>query len=112
MPVDGTIKGQQRIIRRLMTNPATTNPDGTTNPGDYLWHQDYGAGLPAKIGQPFNETSLRSLILAQMMMEDSVAKTPEPQVSVSEIPGGISVSILYNDAATSKQQFLSFNVTQ
>ena len=33
--VDGTPKGEQRVLRRLLTNP-----------GDYIWHPEYGAGLP------------------------------------------------------------------
>ena len=32
--VSGAILGQQRVLRRLLTNP-----------GDYIWHPDYGAGL-------------------------------------------------------------------
>ncbi len=112
MPVSGTAKGQQRIVRRLMTNPATMNPDGSTNVGDYLWHQDYGAGLPAKIGTVFNEAELRALIRGQMLLESCVAKSPEPQIGVQKIANGIAVSIIYNDAQTNAQQYLSFDVTQ
>ncbi len=32
--VTGSVFGQQRVLRRLMTNP-----------GDYIWQLDYGAGL-------------------------------------------------------------------
>ena len=34
---------QQRVLRRLLTNP-----------GDYIWHPSYGAGLAAFVGQPAN----------------------------------------------------------
>ncbi len=112
MTVDGTVKGQQRIIRRLMTNPATTNPDGTTNAPDYLWHPDYGAGLPAKIGQPISAAEIQAVIRQQMLLEDVVAKTPEPQIQVKQIPGGITVNISYNDAISKAPQFLSFDVTK
>ena len=37
----GTILGQQRILRRLLTNP-----------GDYIWHTEYGAGLAQFVGSP------------------------------------------------------------
>ena len=40
-----------RILRRLLTNP-----------GDYLWHPDYGAGLPSRIGTVVNEAELTALI--------------------------------------------------
>ena len=32
--VSGPLLGQQRVLRRLLTNP-----------GDYIWQLDYGAGL-------------------------------------------------------------------
>src|SRR5579885_814759 len=76
--VDGVLESQQRILRRLLTNP-----------GDYLWQPDYGAGLPAKIGQPLDLTALTVLIRSQMYLEASVSQDPEPQVIVTPIPDGI-----------------------
>ena len=46
LTVDGTAKGQQRVLRRLLTNP-----------GDYIWEPTYGAGLASKIGQPFDASA-------------------------------------------------------
>lgn len=104
LPVDTTERGQQRILRRLLTNP-----------GDYIFHPDYGAGLPQWIGRNADLGELRALIRGQIMLEDAVAKTPEPTITVVPVPnsagGGFAVSIAYVDAATGKPAALSFNVT-
>src|SRR5574340_927824 len=99
-PVDSTVRGQQRILRRLLTNP-----------GDYLWHQDYGAGLPRIVGGMRDIPKIRALIRGQILLEDAVAKTPEPQIDVQEIQDGLMCTIIYVDAATNAPQTLSFNVT-
>ena len=40
-PAAGTLRGQQRVLRRLLTNP-----------GDYIWQPGYGAGLGQFVGKP------------------------------------------------------------
>ena len=100
-PVNGIQRGQQRILRRLLTNP-----------GDYIFHTDYGAGLPAKIGDTANIPSIKALIRGQILLEEAVAKTPEPQIEVAAILGGISVTIRYADAESNTSAVLSFNVNQ
>lgn len=103
-PVDTTVRGQQRILRRLLTNP-----------GDYIFHPEYGAGLPQWVGRNADLGELRALIRGQILLEDAVAKTPEPTIIVAPVPnssgGGFSVSIAYVDAATGQPATLSFNVT-
>lgn len=109
-PVNGTQRGQQRVLRRLMTNPATA-----TTPGDYIFEPEYGAGLPAFLGQPIDKQKVIAAILAQMLLEDSVAPTPAPVISIAQIGSdntAFSVVIAYNDAATGKQVTLSFTVGQ
>lgn len=98
-PVEGSTKGQQRILRRLLTNP-----------GDYLWHPDYGAGLPSFVGKAIDMRKVVAVIRGQILLEDSVAKQPEPQISAVAIPSGIAVKISYNDAQSRTPQILSFNV--
>ena len=93
-------ESQQRLLRRLLTNP-----------GDYIFHPDYGAGLPGFIGQTINEDEVASIIQGQIMLEDSVAKYPPPVITVTAITGGIACSIQYTDAATQTAQALSFNVS-
>lgn len=105
--------GLQRILRRLLTNPPETDAAGNvTATGDYLWHQNYGAGVPKQIGENVNVPEIKAMILGQMMLEASVAKTPEPVIAVTVIPEGVSVDVQYNDSVTGAQQFLSFDVNR
>jgi phage baseplate assembly protein W len=95
----GLQRSQQRILRRLLTNP-----------GDYIWHPTYGAGLPSYIGTLADLGKVRSVIRQQMLLEDSVAKQPEPQVAVTAIQNGLQVSVRYQDAQSKTPAILSFNV--
>ncbi len=100
--VTGSSLGQQRVLRRLMTNP-----------GDYIWHLDYGAGLAQFIGQPGNASRIEAVIRSQIFKESAVARTPEPTVSVRFPSGGtgsVYVQILYVDAPSGQTQVLSFSV--
>lgn len=102
---NGTLRSQQRVLRRLLTNP-----------GDYLFHQDYGAGLPQYVGKPADIPKIRALIRGQILLEDSVAKSPAPVITVAPIRvsggGGFAVSIKYHDAATGQPVNLNFNVSK
>lgn len=99
----GSALGQQRVLRRLLTNP-----------GDYIWQPDYGAGLARFIGQPANILQIRALIRSQIFKEASVARTPEPLIEVSISPAGaagtVYVYIRYQDAQSGQTQALSFFV--
>jgi phage baseplate assembly protein W len=104
LPIDGTVRGQQRILRRLLTNP-----------GDYLWQPDYGAGLPAYIGQAVDTGKIVALIRSQIALEACVAPLPLPEITVAQLStetSGFTVNIRYNDAQTKTPQILSFNVTR
>ena len=98
-----TLRGQQRVLRRLLTNP-----------GDYIFHPDYGAGLPAFVGQAADIAKIRARVRGQMLMEDAVAKVPAPDIEVSTIPtldgGGFYVSIRYADAPSGQPVTLGFSV--
>lgn len=113
LPVNGTVLGQQRILRRLLTNPGVIGRNGApSSPADYIFHTDYGAGLPRRVGDTVDVAKIRALIRGQILLEPAVAKFPTPEIDVTEISGGISVSIRYNDAQTKKPAFLSFDVNQ
>lgn len=99
--VNGDTRTQQRIVRRLVTNP-----------GDYIFHTDYGAGLPQKIGQTLDIGALRGLIRSQVLKEEGVAQTPEPQVDVASITNGVSVHIRYTSAVTRNPVTLKFSVNK
>lgn len=100
-----TLRGQQRVLRRLLTNP-----------GDYIFHPTYGAGLPRYIGQPADVPKLTALIRGQMLLEDAVAQNPAPVVTVTPIAnaagGGFFVSIKYVDAPSGQPVTLDFNVSK
>ena len=53
-----------------------------TNPGDYIWNPDYGAGLAQFVGRPVGMASVEAVIRTQMALEAAVAAIPEP-VTVS-----------------------------
>jgi hypothetical protein len=102
LTVSATVRGQQRVLRRLLTNP-----------GDYIFEPTYGAGLPAFLGQPIDTEKITAVIRAQMLLEDSVAPTPSPVITVAQIGSdntAFSVDIAYNDAATNAPVTLSFTV--
>lgn len=101
-------RSQQRVLRRLLTNPLDAN-----GPPDYALHPTYGAGLARYVGQAVDPAKLRALIRGQMLMEDSVARNPQPQITVTvPDPTTISVYIRYTVAGTGAPATLSFNVNQ
>jgi hypothetical protein len=100
--VGGTVWGQQRVIRRLLTAP-----------GAYIWHPTYGAGLPEKIGSLATDAEITAIVLAQMLMEDAVAQSPPPSVKVTRPQFGVGVvqiDIGYTDATTAAPVALGFSV--
>jgi len=96
-------RGQQRVLRRLLTSP-----------GDYVWQPDYGAGLARFIGEPGNATRIRAVIRSQIFKETAVARSPEPVIDVDFSPAGavgtVYVHIRYVDAPSGQTQHLSFTV--
>lgn len=111
--VDGSAMGIQRILRRLLTNPALLDSSGNVSaPGDYIFHPNYGAGLPRMVGDTVNLAKIRGAIRGQILLESCVARNPEAIIKVTEIPGGVSVYIHYNDAQTSKPVALAFDVNR
>ncbi len=96
----GTTLGQQRVLRRLLTNAA-----------DYIWNLSYGAGLGQFVGQPAAAERIRAVVRGQIFREAAVARTPEPVVDVQEGPAGtITVSVRYADADSAQTQTLSFTI--
>lgn len=97
---DGAALGRQRVLRRLLTNP-----------GDYIWHPTYGAGLARFVGQPASASRIRAVVRSQIFREAAVARSPEPVVEVrAGDDGRVFVSIRYADAYSGATQSLSFPV--
>jgi hypothetical protein len=98
--VGGTTLGQQRVLRRLLTNP-----------GDYIWHLQYGAGLAQFVGKTCDVAAINAAIRSQIFMESSVARLPEPVIDVQNAQNGsVYVYIRYVDAQTTATQVLAFSV--
>lgn len=98
--VDGTVLGQQRVLRRLLTNP-----------GDSVWNPNYGAGLSRFVGQPASVARIRSVIRSQIFQESAVARSPEPAIDVQAgMDGSVTVQVRYADRLTGAAQVLSFTV--
>jgi len=105
LSVSDTVLGQQRVLRRLLTNP-----------GDYLFHPDYGAGIAQYIGQLADIPKITALIQGQLFLEEAVSRSSQPVINVTPINGGITggifVEIQYEDAVTGNPVNLNFNVNQ
>ena len=88
------IEIQQRLIRRLLTNP-----------GEYIWHTEYGAGLGTFVGEPCSPGLIESTILNQLQHEALVAMSPSPTVQTDQSLAGsfstTSVTIQYQITGTS-----------
>jgi len=90
LTVTGDDLTQQRVIRRLLTNP-----------GAYLWHLDYGAGLARYIGKPNMPNKVSADVAAQMALESTVAQTPVPTGSVTtDQIGNTTLTVTYTPIAT------------
>ncbi len=92
-------RSQQRILRRLLSNP-----------GDYLFHLDYGAGLPKQVGERLEINKTQAFIQHQLSQEASIAPQPAPEVKVTPIREGVSVQLHYWEAQTKQPITLSFDV--
>jgi hypothetical protein len=89
---------QQRILRRILTNP-----------GDYLWHPTYGAGVMQYIGDIDNNLQIiEGLINSQVQLEQGATS---PSVTFTSVDGEVIANIQYTDQDTGGLQFLSFTVT-
>jgi hypothetical protein len=111
--VDGDDMSQQRVLRRLLTNPAYTDIDGTLTPADYLFHPDYGAGLARFIGSTASLGEIRAVIQEQLALEAAVAQTPAPVVNLAwRDQSTLACVIQYYDANSGAPVVLSFDVNQ
>jgi hypothetical protein len=98
--VDGSGLGQQRVLRRLLTNLK-----------DYTWEPGYGGGLGQFVGGIAGSRTIEGVIRSQLRLEAAVAVQPEPRVASSTSPdGSVSVDIAYADAPSGLQQAVSFSL--
>lgn len=94
LTVDGPNETRQRILRRLLTTA-----------GDYIWNLDYGAGLPASLGQPTNIARIQAVVRAQIYQEAGVARTPLPTIEVISVDQvTVLLNVTYVDAPSDSTQ--------
>jgi hypothetical protein len=97
----GTDLGQQRVLRRLLTNA-----------GDYMWHLQYGAGLGQFVGQAGAAASAQGVVYRQIFSEAVVSRQPAPVVTAAVADDGcLTMRIQYVDAANGGLQSLSFSMS-
>jgi hypothetical protein len=104
MMVSGAELTKQRIIRRMLTVP-----------GAYIWHANYGAGLSRFIGQPLSRAlynEITALVISQIYLEETVAKSPPPEIQFQPVEDGLFCQINYFDADQNQPQALAFTVTK
>lgn len=98
---DGDDEGRQRLERRLFTPQQ-----------GYVWHPEYGAGLPQRIGDPYTVNQIKSVVASQIGMEAAVAPYPPPQLTVDVSPNqpdAVMIGIQYWDAVSGVA--VSFTIT-
>ncbi len=99
---NGLDYANQRIIRRICTAVQ-----------GYVWHPEYGAGLPQKIGGLYLVPQIQALVASQIALESSVAPYPTPVITVVESPntqGIFTVTIVYTVAANGTPATLTFTL--
>jgi hypothetical protein len=98
LTVDGDDETRQRLERRLFTAVQ-----------GYVWHPDYGAGLPQKIGSVYTLNQIKAIVMQQIAQEASVAANPPAIVTITQINDQIMIGIQYWDAVTGVT--VSFTIT-
>ena len=99
--IDGDVETRQRLERRLFTAVQ-----------GYIWHLQYGAGLPQKIGGTLSVADIKSVVNSQIGLEATVAPNPPPFISVAADPnnrGNVQIAIKYFDQNVG--QTISFSIT-
>jgi hypothetical protein len=97
--VTGTQRANQRVLRRLLTNP-----------GDYLWSLSYGGGLALSIGQPLNTAAIEAVIRRQLEQEAVVSPSPSPLVDIRAANSGngsFLADLIYTEATSGDSSKLS-----
>ncbi len=97
--VHHTEGSRQRVLRRLLTNH-----------GDLLFHLDYGAGLPSRIGETASAANVEAIVRRQMFSEPAVSQDPPPDVRANPILGGVTVWISYVDSEHGNPASIGFTV--
>jgi hypothetical protein len=100
--IDGVDLDNQHIERRLLTSVQ-----------GYVWHSEFGAGLPQRIGRTALDRGIKAIVRAQLALEATVARVPPPQVLVdflADQDGRCSIAITYTNAITNTTEQIALEV--
>lgn len=100
LTVTGSLEGQQRVLRRILTPPL-----------DYIWEPTYGGGVGALVGGLEPGSRIEGQVRSQMLQEDAVSQDPPPVVTVTPLDAGQNISIKYADAETGDPVLLVVRTT-
>jgi hypothetical protein len=96
---------RQRVVRRIITNPAQQLPDGTFTPADYVFVPTFGEGLGSLVDQDFSADNLadteRRISLG--VLADSETLTSVPPNIIFQRPSVSQVNIFISVATVSGQ---------
>lgn len=84
----GWDRTRQRITRRILSTPATQNPDGSFTPATCLFAQDFGIGLPLAVDKPTDnnaEQIIRRNISRGVLEDADVLSTSPPSVLLRQV---------------------------
>ncbi len=97
---------RERIIRRFLTNPAQTLPDGSSTPPDYVFSPGYGEGAGALVDQNPDDAYVANLTrrMRQAVLSD-VAVDPGsvPQITITR-PRGDTYEVFVTVTLSNGQQ--------
>lgn len=99
---DGAEQTRQHFLRRLLTAVQ-----------GYIWHPEFGIGIPQRIGKVARTSVIAALVRAQAAQEATIARTPVPKVSVDYIdttPGLYVISVKYTNAITGTPEAIKLEV--
>jgi len=80
---------RQRVIRRMITNPAQLLPSGRYTPADYIFEPSFGIGMGSLVDQPFSTAFLEDLesrISQACLQDDDIDSSSPPTVQFFQEP--------------------------
>ena len=96
---------RQRCVRRIITSPARTLPDGATTPPGDVFNPKFGEGLADLVDQPFDADSLASVerSISNGILQDPDTNTSVPPSIIFQQPTPSQLNIFINAATISGQ---------
>lgn len=90
---------RQSVIRFLLTCRQQLEASGITVYADYIWHPDYGLGLPAFVGELLSDkakSEIERLCKAAVAANPAITKHPKAKVLINQEQHNLQIFILAN----------------